>query len=51
MQPTRRSDLSTLIKFFSNTLYLAQPSACRSFVLIGHAPDSGAWWNTIKNAA
>ncbi len=30
MQPTRRSDLSALIKFFSNAFYPAESSVCRS---------------------
>ncbi|SAL53387.1 hypothetical protein AWB69_05606 [Caballeronia udeis] len=32
MQSARRSDLSALIKFFSNALYLTEPSPAETFL-------------------
>lgn len=45
------SPLKSILKTFALALLLSAGVAhADKYVLISHAPDSDAWWNTIKNA-
>ena len=47
---SKRSILKTLAVAAVLALCAGAASAAGRYVLISHAPDSDAWWNTIKNA-
>src|SRR5215471_19319518 len=49
--PMIASPLKSILKTFALALLLSAGVAhADKYVLISHAPDSDAWWNTIKNA-
>jgi len=49
--PMTASPLKFILKTFALALLLSAGVAhADKYVLISHAPDSDAWWNTIKNA-